>query len=307
VAVAGIICLGAPLAWVSPLEAGPVEGAPARVATPYTGAATPAESPVRIVTPRGAAVEIIEERPASAGPFPALVLAAGAGYDMRQPILEHVAHALAGAGIAVFRFDWAYRVADAEHGRPSADRAAEIEDLTTVLARARKAPWVDPRRIAVGGKSLGSIIAWRVLRQTPDVKGALLLTPVCNPKPPPSPKLPEGNYPDVGAETRPSAWILGKTDPVCAPAVLYKYLAAAGGSAQVSVVRGDHAFEEGPSSDARNAAGNAQSLELVTRLATDFAASLLAGPRADATPTAPRVFLVSASRTAKSAARAAQK
>jgi acetyl esterase len=260
------------------------------------GDVAPTGAGIRVATPRGAVIEIIEEHPAGAGPFPAVVLASGAGYDMRQPILERVAHALVAAGVGVFRFDWAYHVRDPEHGQQSADRAAEIEDLTTALALARKAPWVDPSRIAVGGKSLGSIIAWRVLRKEPDVRGALLLTPVCSPKPktespgqPPSPVV-DGNYPDVHAETRPTAWILGKADPACAPSILYRYLAGAGGSAQVDVLRGDHTFAEGPPAERGAAtAVNERSLDLVARLSSDFATSVLARARA-AADDLPRAF-----------------
>jgi len=257
---------------------------------------------IRAVTPRGAVIELIEEHPAGPGPFPAVVLASGSGYDMRQPILERVAHALVAAGIGVVRFDWAYHVRDPQHGQQSADRGAEIEDLTTALALAKKAPWVDPSRIAVGGKSLGSIIAWRVLRREPDVRGALLLTPVCSPKPklepasagpPPSPVV-DGNYPDVRAETRPTAWILGKNDPACAPSILYQHLAGAGGGAQIDVLRGDHTFSEGSSSATgtaatTSAATNEKSLDLVARLSVDFATSVLTRARATAEDL-PRTF-----------------
>jgi len=248
---------------------------------------------IRAATPRGAIIELIEEHPPGPGPFPAVVLASGSGYDMRQPILERVAHALVAAGVGVIRFDWAYRVRDPKHGQQSADRAAEIEDLTTALALARKAPWVDPSRIALGGKSLGSIIAWRVLRHEPEVRGALLLTPVCSPKPklqpassgPPSSPVVDGNYPDVRAETRPTAWILGKNDPACAPSILYQHLAGAGGGAQIDVLRGDHTFSEGSA----YAATNERTLDLVERLSVDFATSVLARARATAEDL-PRTF-----------------
>jgi acetyl esterase len=253
--------------------------------------AAAAGAAIRAVTPRGAVIEIIEDHPSGPGPFPAVVLASGSGYDMRQPILERVAHALATAGVGVFRFDWAYHVQDPMHGRQSTDRAAEIEDLTTALSLARKATWVDPSRIALAGKSLGSIIAWRVLRREADVRGALLLTPVCSPKPkltpessgPPSPSTVDSNYPDVRSETRPTAWILGKSDPACAPSILYQHLAGAGGSAQVDVLRGDHTFSEGPSSAMGTIrATNEGSLDLVARLSVDFATAVLARARTTA-------------------------
>ena len=269
------------------------------------GDVAPAVPGTRLATPRGAVIEIIEEHPAGPGPFPAVVLASGSGYDMRQPILERVAHALVAAGIGVIRFDWAYHVRDPRHGQQSADRAAEIEDLTTALTLARKASWVDPSRIAVGGKSLGSIIAWRVLRHEPNVRGALLLTPVCSPKPklepassgPPPAPIVDGNYPDVRAETRPTAWILGENDPACATSILYQHLAGAGGGAQIDVLRGDHTYSEGSPSatgttaatNATNAATNERSLDLVARLSVDFATSVLTRARGTAEDL-PRAF-----------------
>jgi acetyl esterase/lipase len=236
-------------------------------------AAPPVERPVRLDTPRGETIEVIEQRPPGRGPFPAVVLAPGTNYAMRLPALERVARALVSEGVAVFRFDWAYWVRSGAQGHPSADRAAEVEDFATVVAHARKATCVDPARILVGGKSLGSIIAWRVLRADPAVKGALLLTPVCSPKPT-GPKLPDANYPDVANEARPTAWILGEADPVCTTSVLYGYLAGAK-RARVAVVRGDHGFVDDLSASALQTPETDRTLSLVAQTSTDFAVSVL--------------------------------
>lgn len=241
-------------------------------------AAPPDEPAVRVNTPRGVPIEVIEQRPAGKGRFPVVILGSGAGYHMRLPVLERVARALVAAGIGVYRFDWAYRVRDPEKGKFSPDRVPEVEDLNTVLQLARKAAWVDPTRIAIGGKSLGSIIAWRVLQKAPDVKGALLLTPVCTPGTPPAPKSPEDNYPHVADETRPTAWLLGNADPVCTPAILYRHLADTK-RAQIDVLRGDHSFR---SSSAKPPVEDDATLDLVARLSVDFATTLLAPPSAPA-------------------------
>jgi dienelactone hydrolase len=238
-----------------------------------TGAS--ASDPLHLTTPRGATVDVLQDRPSGPGPFPAIVLGSGAGYTMKLPILEHVAEALVAQGIAVFRFDWAYHVKDPEHGVPSKDRAPEIEDMNAVLALARKQAWVDGSRIVVGGKSLGSIIAWRVLRATPDLKGALLLTPVCSP-PGPAPIAPDTNYPDVSHEGRASAWVLGDRDPVCKDPILYRFLAEAAGPARIAVLEGNHSFEDGPTTDPVVAARAEREIDLASRLAADFVASLLA-------------------------------
>jgi predicted alpha/beta-hydrolase family hydrolase len=235
-----------------------------------------ASDTIKVPTPRGAPIEILEDRPAGNGPFPAVILGSGAGYTMKLAILERVAQALVAQGIAVFRFNWAYEVKDPGHGTQSKDRSAETEDMTTVLALARKQTWVDPNRLAVGGKSLGSIIAWRVLRAEPDVKGALLLTPVCSP-PGPTAIPPEANYPDVASEARPSAWVLGDHDVVCRTPILYKFVAAEGGPARVDVVAGNHTFEDAPPApDPSAAARTERTIDLVARLSAEFVSSLLA-------------------------------
>lgn len=241
-----------------------------------SAAAARASDPIKIPTPRGAPIEVLEDRPAGNGPFPTVILGSGAGYTMKLPILERVAQALVAQGIAVFRFNWAYEVKDPGHGTQSKDRSAEIEDMTTVLALARKQSWVDPNRLAVGGKSLGSIIAWRVLRAEPDVKGALLLTPVCSP-PGPTATPPEANYPDVASEARPSAWVLGDHDVVCRTPILYRFVAAAGGPTRIDVVAGNHTFEDSvQAKDPSAVARTDQTIELVARLSTEFVSSLLA-------------------------------
>lgn len=225
-----------------------------------------------LTTPRGAPITVLPEKPAGSGPFPAVILGSGSGYPMQGPILAKVSDSLVKAGFAVFRFNWAYYVKDPVNGKQSKDRQAEIEDFNTVLGYARQQPWVDKTRLIVGGKSLGSIIAWRVLRTTPDLEAALLLTPVCSAGKPAI--APADNYPDVGTETRPTAWILGDTDSACAPAVLYGFLAKAGGPARVDVVAGNHSLESGKSPEAD--AGNADRLDTLSKLAVDFAEAVLA-------------------------------
>ena len=231
---------------------------------------------VQLKTPRGAPIEVLEEKPPGPGPFPVLVLASGQGYHMRLPILERLAQTFVREGIAVIRFNWAYFVKDGGRGAQSKDRSAEIEDMTAVLSLARREAWADKQRILVGGKSLGSIIAWRVLRASPDVRAAVLLTPVCSP-PDAAPGAAESNYPSVAAEPRPSAWIAGDRDPICRTPALYHLLGSAAATARIDVVSGDHAFESSPSSD-KPAADVNPNVELVTRLAIDFARAALKEP-----------------------------
>jgi dienelactone hydrolase len=116
-------------------------------------------------------------------------------------------------------------VRDPAQGKQSANHADETEDMQAVVAKARSEAWVDQQRLYVGGKSFGSIIAWRVFRADPTLAGALLLTPGCSRPNDPS-FLPEHNYPDLLAEQRQVQWILGDRDPWCEPRALYRFLAA---------------------------------------------------------------------------------
>ena len=230
-----------------------------------------AAAPLKLSTPRGEPIEVLAEYPVrpSKAALPAVVLAPGSGYHMRLPVLESLARALVKQGIVVYRFNWAYFVKDPEKGTQSKDRAAEIEDLTTVLDAARRDPAVDKTRIALAGKSLGSIIAWRVLRAQPDVRAALLLTPVCSSSPTKT-VVPEANYPEVSQEKRTSAWILGDADPACVPATLYRLLGTSSLPLRVDVVGGNHGFEHGPATDKVAAARTSRTIDLVTRLSVDF-------------------------------------
>lgn len=228
--------------------------------------------------PRGDGVRIsaIVDLPAGAGKVPAVVLAPGQGYHMGLPVMESTARALNEQGIAVIRFNWAYFTAE-PRGQPSPDLSVELQDLQAVLAAARAHPRIDERHISVGGKSLGSGVAWRAFAADRLLQSALLLTPVCSrvPKGETTPK-PEAreNYPGMDAEQRPSLWISGDADPLCAPSVLYAFAAAGQKRTRVAVVGGDHSFENRtlPAADAE--AFRASNLRAVTALISGFVAEV---------------------------------
>lgn len=228
-----------------------------------------ADEAIKIATPRGAAIEVIAEKPSGRGPFPAVVLAAGAGYHMRLPIMQQAAEALLAQGIAVYRFDWAYRVAGTAYAAQPRDRSAEIEDMRTVVALARRDTEIDGSRMAVGGKSLGSIVAWQVLRATPELRGGILLTPVCSQ--PNAGDAATANYPGMSTEQRPRLWVLGDSDALCPVQVFHRFIAAGGQADRIAVISGNHGFEM-PDHRERDQ----QTLDLALHLMTDFASTLLA-------------------------------
>jgi predicted alpha/beta-hydrolase family hydrolase len=228
---------------------------------------TAAESP-HVNTSRGTPISVIAEFPIGAGSFPAVVLAPGQGYHMALQAMEKTAKRLTENGVAVFRFNWTYFSA-APKGKPSNDLSLEIEDMSAVIAAAKADPRVRKDDVWAAGKSLGSLVAWRVLASDKSLRGGAFLTPLCS-------RVPDGksapiseaeeNYPGLTLETRPLAFVLGDKDPLCAPPLLYSFLANASVKTRIGVVGGDHSFEN----KARTGASAAVALEENLRVAAEF-------------------------------------
>ncbi|MDP2370012.1 alpha/beta family hydrolase [Rhodoferax sp.] len=231
------------------------------------------------ITPRDAAVPVIADFPAGPGPFAAIVLAPGQGYHMALPALEQTALRLVAQGIAVYRFNWAYFSGPTKGGAPSDDLSKELEDLRTVLALARAEPRVNPTQLSVGGKSLGSIVAWRAFAADASLRSGLFLTPVCShvPKGQSIPvDVADENYPHITQERRPMAFIAGDRDPLCAPAVLYRLAAKAGTTPRVAIVGGDHGFGNRALTGDAATQAEARNVATVAQLVSDFLADLYA-------------------------------
>ena len=86
----------------------------------------------------------------------AVVMAHGAGNDMHEPLLQHLAQGLCRAGCLAMRFNFPYRTEGRQ--RPDAQRVLESAWLDTVgwLRKQRKFP-LD--RLVAGGKSIGARVA----------------------------------------------------------------------------------------------------------------------------------------------------
>lgn len=186
----------------------------------------------------GAVVGVDAYIPAGKRRVPALVLAPGQGYHRALPLVAQLGIRARALGYAVFTFDWAYRAAKE---RPSEDLSTEVEDLQAVLTWARQHPRVDTSRLFLGGKSLGSLVAYRAFREDADLAGLMLWTPVCRD---------EQNYPDLDEEARPIGVFLGDRDPLCPLGDLYDWLDDTDGSVAVQVYAGDHSLNLGRWDDA---------------------------------------------------------
>lgn len=196
-----------------------------------------------LATPRGELVGVLVDIPEGPGPHAVFVLAPGQGYHARLPLMERLSKDLVARGVAVVRFNWAYFVKDPKTGKPSDNLSSEIEDMQTVLAASKKLARIDARRIAVGGKSLGSLVSWRLLRDDVSLRAGALLTPVCTEyiTNDTNDAVLE-NYPNLSANTRPLLLVSGDEDPLCPNRYLYTAAAKIGAGARVIVAGGDHSF-----------------------------------------------------------------
>lgn len=231
---------------------------------------------LKIPTTRGAVLEAIADFPNGDGPFATVILASGGGYHMELPAIEQTAKQLVARGFGAVRFNWAYYTADPKTGHPSEKFANELEDMAAVLAAARKDGRVNPQQIFVGGKSLGTGIAWKLFTNDTALRGAVLLTPICS-------HLDGnqiiadggGNYPGLARERRPVLLISGDHDPNCAPRELYKFSASAGGPTRVAIVSGNHGFENPELPPDEAAVAKLRNVRLVGELVADFVAGSL--------------------------------
>jgi predicted alpha/beta-hydrolase family hydrolase len=227
---------------------------------------------IAVVNAGGVRLSVIADFPPGEGRSPAIVLAPGQGYHMSLPAMEATARSLTEQGIAVFRFDWAYFTAEPK-GQPSDDLSKELQDLQAVLAAARVHSKVLAQNLSVGGKSLGSIVAWRAFAADSQLRSALLLTPVCS-RVPKGETLPRSeakeNYPGFEIERRPTLSISGDKDLLCAPAVLYGLAAASHGAARVAIVGGDHSYESRSLPPPAAEAARRRNLAAVSGLAASF-------------------------------------
>ncbi|MDQ1521776.1 MAG: uncharacterized protein QOI55_2849 [Actinomycetota bacterium] len=112
----------------------------------------------------------------------AVLLAHGAGSDMRAAALTTVADALADAGVPSMTFNFPYRSA----GRRAPDRAPVLEAATRDAARelARRAR-VDAERVVLGGRSMGGRMCSQVVGDEQEPVAALGLALLGYPLHPP--------------------------------------------------------------------------------------------------------------------------
>lgn len=229
---------------------------------------------ITLTTARGASVEMLVDIPEGLGPHAVLVLAPGQGYHARLPLMERLSKDLVARGVAVVRFNWAYFVKDPKAGNPSDNLSSEIEDMQAVLTATKKLARIDSKKIAVGGKSLGSLVSWRIFRDDASLRAGALLTPVC------TDYMADGkrdatleNYLNLSANTRPLLLVSGDEDPLCPSRFLYAASATIVSGARVMVPGGDHGFAT--KAGAHPKLESDSNLDTAIRVTTEFVSAKL--------------------------------
>jgi uncharacterized protein len=185
-------------------------------------------------------LDLLESLPAGHRPGdPLVVLAHGAGTNMRHRFLESFAAGLASEGLGVVRFDFAYT----EAGRRRPDPTAALETRwREVLATVRADPRLAPRVVFGAGKSMGGRIATHVAAADPDAFAALALLgyPL---HPPGRPEKMRDAHLAQAARNAPLLFVSGTRDDLCRMDLLRPVLATLGPGARLhEIPEGDHSL-----------------------------------------------------------------
>ncbi len=175
--------------------------------------------------------------PRGKGIFPCVILCPGRGYHKNRPLLKDFAKQAVDEGFAAIRFDWDFFTAGTD---VSDELETEIQQLEKVVEQIKAIPQIDTTRIYLAGKSLGSLIAYRVFLSDKSLRGIILLTPVI-----PAIETAEEMYPGLKTEERKVVFILGNEDfNSCRLQTLYRYLAECKAAVPVISLAGGHGFEQ---------------------------------------------------------------
>jgi uncharacterized protein len=221
-------------------------------------------------------ISAVIDRPdeCSPGKTAALVLAHGMNNDLNHPLLETVAHHLAGHGIAsVIRFNFAYR----ERGSSSPDRS---EALELAFRRAHDVLVDDdecrPGAVFLGGKSLGARIAAELASRGHEAEGLLAAGLVFLGYPLHAPG--KKDRPRVEPLRRigiPSLFVEGTRDPFCDLKLLRPLIEGLDHPGTlVEIDGGGHSYERGRDKDS----DLEETYERVGRIVADFMSRHCGGP-----------------------------
>lgn len=190
---------------------------------------------VQVTWGTGQHVTAVFSYPPNQGQLPVVVIASGRTGGMDASVIKGLAGKAVRDGLVAVRFDYSYFASKKE---PSKGLVDESDQMNAVINEALKDPRVDPKRVVIAGKSLGSVVAHRAFGANATFLGEVLLTPVI-------PTVEDGQrlYPNLPIAGRPTAVVIGNTDTENAPlGVVYNYLKDASRKIMVDIVAGDHGF-----------------------------------------------------------------
>jgi predicted alpha/beta-hydrolase family hydrolase len=164
----------------------------------------------------------------------ALILAHGAGTDMTAPLLVAVAEGLAARGVTVLRFNFLYK----ELGKKAPDAMPKLELVYRTAIEAMRAE--KPKRLFVGGKSMGGRVASMLAAKDVTCDGLVFLGYPLHPAGKPE-KLRAAHLAKIKA---PLLFVSGTRDPLCDLTLLRPVLAPLGDRASLHLVDGgEHSFD----------------------------------------------------------------
>jgi dienelactone hydrolase len=211
--------------------------------------------------------------PEDGGSFPAILLAPGAAFHMTMPLFERLVTAANDQGIAVVRFNWSKAMRNESFNFE--DLSEETSDLEEALNATKANPAIDAGRIVLIGKSLGTLVGYAKFAETPEMIGAVLLTPICQ-----DPGSLQANYAGLENEQRPMALVLGDVDPLCPAEKFAIETSDLPDNIDATLVAGDHAFivnhdVEGDFMEKANDADNLTNANIVVKLTIDAVRHML--------------------------------
>jgi predicted alpha/beta-hydrolase family hydrolase len=184
-----------------------------------------------VSTPAGAVSYVVDGE--SSGTT--VVLAPGAGAGMRHEFMQFFAEGLAGRGLSVVRFDFAYM----EKGRRSPDRQPVLEETYRAVVHELRAD-LEPARLVLGGKSMGGRIASHVVAAGEAADGLVFLGYPLHPPGKPE-RLRDAHLYDIEV---PMLFVEGTRDPFCPLTTLEHVRKKITAATEVYVVEdGDHSLK----------------------------------------------------------------
>jgi predicted alpha/beta-hydrolase family hydrolase len=192
----------------------------------------------RIALPGGGAVSAVVALPSGfrqPGRTPAVVLAHGAGSDMKSPFMSTIHAGLARSGYVAVKFNFPYSEARRRVPDPRPVLEACYRAVVDAVARDRALapPW-----IAIGGKSMGGRIATYLAAGGAPVRGVVLFGYPLHPAGRPE----ELRAAHLASITVPTLFIQGTRDALCDLERLRSVLRRVPKATLHTVESGDHSF-----------------------------------------------------------------